>query len=217
MTLHIVREIEKLKKRLLTLSAMVEESYQRSIAALERRDAALAQQVIDADTDVDQMEVDLEEECLKVLALHQPVANDLRFIVSLLKINNDLERIADLAVNIAERALDLMKLERIPMPFDFANMSQKVYAMVKKSLDALVHFDQGLAHQVIALDDEVDELHHQTYGLVMAQIRQNPDHLEALICYLVISRYLERIADQTTNIAEDVLYMIEGKIFRHIL
>lgn len=213
--MHIAREIENLKKRVLTLSAMVEESFDRSVQALNRMDGVLARQVIDADVQVDQFEVDIEEECLKVLALHQPVANDLRFIVSILKINNDLERIADLAVNIAERVLDLQKMERAPIPFDFATMSGKVHDMVKKSLDSLVTLDPELAREVISLDDEVDQIHHETYRLVIDQIKQHPDRIHALICYLVISRYLERIADQTTNIAEDTLYLVEGKIVRH--
>jgi phosphate transport system protein len=214
---HIAKEIEHLKKRILTLSAMVEESFQRSIHALERMDGDLARQVIEGDGQVDEFEVELEEECLKILALHQPVANDLRYIISILKINNDLERIADLAVNISERVLDLQGMERIPAPFDFSKMSKKVDEMVKKSLDSLVHLDAGLAHEVIALDDEVDQMHHATYGLVIARIRRHPERIEALVCYLVISRYLERVADQTTNIAEDTLYMIEGKIVRHSL
>ena len=213
--MHIAREIENLKKRVLTLSAMVEESFDRSVQALNRMDGVLARQVIDADVQVDQFEVDIEEECLKVLALHQPVANDLRFIVSILKINNDLERIADLAVNISERVLDLQKMERTPIPFDFASMSGKVHDMVKKSLDSLVTLDPQMAREVISLDDEVDQMHHETYSLVIDQIKQHPDRIHALICYLVISRYLERIADQTTNIAEDTLYLVEGKIVRH--
>jgi phosphate transport system protein len=196
---------------------MVEESFDRSVQALNRMDGVLARQVIDSDILVDQTEVDIEEECLKVLALHQPVANDLRFIVSILKINNDLERIADLAVNISERVIDLQKMERAPIPFDFTTMSNMVHAMVKKSLDSLVNLDPQLAHEVISLDDEVDAMHHETYQLVIDQIRQHPDRIQALICYLVISRYLERIADQTTNIAEDTLYLIEGKIVRHQL
>jgi phosphate transport system protein len=215
--MHIAREIENLKKRLLALSAMVEESFERSVLALNRMDGTLARQVIGGDVVVDQTEVDIEEECLKVLALHQPVANDLRFIVSILKINNDLERIADLAVNIAERVIDLQQMERTPPPFDFVTMAAKVHDMVKKGLDSLVNLDPHLAREVISLDDEVDQMHHETYGLVIEQIKQHPDRIHGLICYLVISRYLERIADQTTNIAEDTLYLVEGKIVRHQL
>lgn len=217
MTSHIARETEKLKRRLLTLSADVEETYLLAVRALEERDEALAKEVAASDDRIDRQEVDLEEDCLKVLALHQPVANDLRFIVSVMKINNDLERIADMAVNIAERALDLVKVESMEIPFEFTAMSQKVYSMVKKSLDSLVNLDLHEAHEVIALDDEVDALHHKSYGMVIEQIRQHPDRIEALISYLVVSRYLERIADLATNIAEDVHYLIEGDIVRHIM
>lgn len=213
--MHIAREIENLKKRVLTLSAMVEDVFDRAVQAFNRMDPVLARQVIESDVQIDEAEVDIEEECLKVLALHQPVANDLRFIVSILKINNDLERIADLAVNVAERVLDLDRMERGAIPFDFVTMSAKVREMVKKSLDSLVYLDSGMARAVISLDDEVDQIHHQTYGAVIAQIKQNGDRMHSLICYLVISRYLERIADLTTNIAEDTLYLIEGKIVRH--
>lgn len=214
---HIAQEIEKLKRRLLTLSADVEEMYLQAVQALEKMDGSLAKKVAASDDHINRMEVDIEEECLKILALHQPVANDLRFIVSVLKINNDLERIADMAVNIAERVLDLTNYEQLPVPFEFATMSRKVYTMVKKSLDALVNLDADLAREVTALDDEVDALHHQSYGMVIERIQQNPPQIEALICYLVISRYLERIADLATNIAEDTLYLIEGEIVRHIL
>jgi phosphate transport system protein len=217
MTMHIAREIEKLKKRILTLGSEVEDVLQQAVQSLGTMDGGLAAKVAGSDSRIDNMEVDLEEDCLKILALHQPVANDLRFIVSVLKINNDLERIADLAVNISERVLDLLKHERISVPFQFADMSQMVADMVKKSLDSLVNLDAGQAREVIALDDDVDAMHHRSYGLVIDQIRQNPENIEALICYLVVSRYLERIADQATNIAEDVLYLIEGKIVRHTM
>ncbi|MEZ4483884.1 MAG: phosphate signaling complex protein PhoU [Syntrophotaleaceae bacterium] len=217
MTSHIARETEKLKRRLLTLGADVEELYLQAVHSLENLDEELAKKVTESDDRIDRQEVDIEEECLKVLALHQPVANDLRFIVSVLKINNDLERIADLAVNISERALDLMKTPPMPIPFHFTAMSQKVYSMVKKSLDSLVNLDLHEAHEVIALDDEVDALHHQSYGLVVERMRQQPERMEELVSYLVVSRYLERIADQATNIAEDVHYLIEGDIVRHIM
>jgi phosphate transport system protein len=217
MTQHMQRELEKLKKMILALSAVVEESVQQAGLSLEKMDIPLAEVVIDNDEQIDQMEVDLEEECLKILALYQPVAIDLRFIISVLKINNDLERIADLAVNIAERTLALAEEPRIPVPFDFAEMARKVQTMLKKSLDALVNMDTRLALQVCDLDDEVDALHKKTYVLVKEQIRENPDALNALVHYLSVSRHLERIADLATNIAEDVVYMIEGEIVRHTL
>ncbi|MFO7576861.1 MAG: phosphate signaling complex protein PhoU [Pelovirga sp.] len=215
MTQYMQRHMEQLKKRILGLSAVVEENYHQALQSLFRMDADLALQVARGDAEVNEMEVDLEEECLKLLALHQPVAIDLRFIVSVLKINNDLERISDLSVNIAERTLGLAALQRIPVPFALTDMAAKVETMLTKSLDSLVSFDTGLAREVCTLDDEVDAMHKDNYGLVKDQIRRHPERLDALIEYLSISRHLERIADLTTNIAEDVLYMIDGEIIRH--
>lgn len=217
MTQHIQRELEKLKKMILALSAVVEETVQQAVQSLATMDLALAEKVVGGDEVVDQMEVDLEEECLKILALHQPVAADLRFIISVLKINNDLERIADLAVNIAERTRGLNEVGKIPPPFDYPEMGRKVQAMLKQALDALVNLDERAARQTCTLDDEVDAQHRQNYVLVKEQIRQYPERLDALVQFLSVSRHLERIADLATNIAEDVLYMIEGEIVRHTL
>jgi phosphate transport system protein len=217
MTQHMQRELDNLKKMILALSAVAEESVQKAARSIETLDVPLAEEVIGSDDLVDQMEVDLEEECLKILALHQPVAIDLRFIIAVLKINNDLERIADLAVNIAERTVGLSGMSRVEIPFDFAGMARRAETMLNMSLDALVQLDTGIAHQVIALDDEVDAMHSANYGLIKAQILARPETLDALIQHLSLSRHLERIADLATNIAEDVIYMIDGVIVRHSL
>jgi phosphate transport system protein len=161
------------------------------------------------------MEVELEEECLKVLALHQPVAIDLRFIIAVLKINNDLERIGDLAANISERTVALAESDRIDPPFDFTAMAASTQQMLKGSLDCLVQMDTALAQHVLDLDDEVDAMHSRNFQLIKDQIRRHPENLESLTHYLTVSRHLERIADLATNIAEDVYYMIEGEIVRH--
>jgi len=161
------------------------------------------------------MEVDVEEECLKILALYQPVAIDLRFIITALKINNDLERIGDLAVNIAERSEFLARQPEVHVPLDLEKMTEKTQSMLTKSLDALVNMDCDLAHQVCAADDEVDAMNRQMYLTVQDGIRQHPEQLESLIHLLSASRHLERIADHATNIAEDVIYMAEGQIVRH--
>ena len=215
MSTHLRRELESLKRQTLSLSALVEENVRSAVLSLERRDERLAQAVIDADLEVDQAEVDLEEECLKILALHQPVAIDLRFIVAALKINNDLERIGDLAVNIAERAQYLATHDRVAWPFDLMAMAERAQAMVKQSLDALVTMDAGLARQVCAADDEVDAMNREVYLQVQKAIRERPEQLEALVHLLSASRHLERIADHATNIAEDVIYMTRGEIVRH--
>jgi len=212
---HMDREIEKLKKHILTLSALAEERVQQAVQAISARNAELAAQVIERDTEVDLMEVDIEEECLKVLALYQPVAGDLRFVVAVLKINNDLERIADLAVNIAERADFLARHKPVAIPLDFEIMSEKSQAMLRKSLDALMTMNAALAHEVGMEDDEVDELNRQMYLKVQEAMRKQPERIECLVHVLSISRHLERIADYATNIAEDVVYMIEGEIIRH--
>jgi phosphate transport system protein len=217
MSKHLEREIERLKKKILSLGTVVEEAVQKAVRAISDRDAALAQRVIEDDVATDHIEVEVEEECLKILALHQPVAIDLRFIVAVLKINNDLERIGDLAVNIAERAVFLASRnhDRLVTLFDFEEMAAKTQAMLKQSLDALVNVDADLARDVCAADDEVDAMNRQMYIQVEDAIRAHPEQMDALIHMLSISRHLERIADHATNISEDVIYMIEGEIVRH--
>ncbi|MFO7764884.1 MAG: phosphate signaling complex protein PhoU [Pelovirga sp.] len=217
MPVYLQRQIDELKKQILALSAVVEENFHEAIHSLEETDVDLAQAVIRQDGRVNEMEVDLEEECLKILALHQPVAIDLRFIVSVLKINNDLERISDIAANIAQRTIGLAAFKPAHIPFALFDMAAKVEIMLKKCLDALVNMDSKLAREVCHLDDEVDTMHKDNYGLVKNQIRQHPEQLDALIEYLSVSRHLERVADLSTNIAEDVIYMIDGEIIRHTL
>ncbi len=215
MTIHLVKEIDSLKKNILSLSAIVEESVHRAVKSIDERDGALARDVIDNDSVVDQSEVDIEEECLKLLALHQPVAIDLRFIVAVLKINNDLERIGDLAVNLAERALYLSSHPPVELPFDFGAMARKSQSMLRRALDSLVNMDERLAAKVIAEDDDVDAMNLEMYITIQKSIRRDPDGLERYMHYLSASRHLERIADHATNIAEDVIYMIKGEIVRH--
>ena len=212
---HLQREIENLKKKLLALGAFVEESVQKAVTAISKRNAAAAREVIESDPEIDKMEIDIEEDCLKVLALHQPVAIDLRFIVAVLKINNDLERIGDLAVNIAERAAFLATQQRVDIPFDFAGMASKAKTMLARSLDALINGDTELAHSVCAADDEVDQINREMYYQIQDGIRNSPEQMVCLLHLLSVSRHLERIADHATNIAEDVIYMIAGEIVRH--
>jgi phosphate transport system protein len=215
MPVHLQREIENLKNKLLALGAQVETSVRDASLSIEERDADLAQQIIENDISIDKAEVEVEEDCLKILALHQPVAIDLRFIVTVLKINNDLERIGDLAVNIAERAVFLASQPRIDIPIDLVDMAHNARSMLKQSLDALINHDGRLAHEVCANDDIVDGMNSQMYLKVQKAILENPEQISSLIHLLSASRHLERIADHTTNIAEDVIYMVEGKIARH--
>ncbi|MCE5314948.1 MAG: phosphate signaling complex protein PhoU [Armatimonadota bacterium] len=215
MTTHLQREIEKLKKKTLFMGAEVEDSLRKAVDSLIMRNKALAEQVIASDEDMDQLEVEIEEECLKILALHQPVAIDLRYVIAVLKINNDLERIGDLGVNIAERAGYLASHAPIDLPLDFRGMAELAQLMVKRSLDALVNTDTNLARQVRASDDEVDAMNRHMYTLLEDYIRDNPSRVTEAMHLLSASRHLERIADQATNIAEDVIYMVEGEIVRH--
>ena len=215
MSMHMIREIEKLKKMILSLAAMVEESCRLAVKSVASRDGSLARKVIDGDQEIDRVEVDVEEECLKILALHQPVANDLRFIIAMLKINHDLERIGDLAVSISERALTLSEEARPMIDFDLMAMADRVQAMVSRSIDALINRDVKLARAIWMEDDVVDDLNRGMFDQVMAAIRKHPEQLEAMLNMLSVSRNLERIADHATNIAKDVVYLIEGEIVRH--
>jgi phosphate transport system protein len=215
MSQHLSREIENLKKKLLALGAKVEEAVQKAAQSIEQRDRDLAIKVIENDPDIDQSEIEVEEDCLKILALHQPVAIDLRFIVAVLKINNDLERIGDLAVNIAERAVFLESQPKVNISIELVDMAHSAQSMLKKSIDALVNHDAKLAHKVCTSDDVVDDMNRQMYLKVQDAIVENPEQIKPLIHLLSASRHLERIADHTTNIAEDVIYMIEGQIVRH--
>ncbi|MBN1268890.1 MAG: phosphate signaling complex protein PhoU [Kiritimatiellae bacterium] len=215
MSVHLQRELDRLKKLILSLSAVVEGNLAQAVRSVQLRDDGIARHVIQKDEDIDHLEVEVEEECLKILALHQPVAIDLRYIIAVLKLNNDLERIGDLAVNIAERTLFLSRENPPAIPFDFEGMVEKTRNMLRQALDALVNMDTGLAQKVCAEDDEVDAINRDMYEQVKDAIRKHPQDLDALIHLLGVSRYLERIADHATNIAEDIIYMIQGKIIRH--
>lgn len=213
MILH--REIKQLKQRLLSLGAMIEERLELAVKSVTTRDPQLAHQIIEGDIEIDEWEVELEEECLKVLALHQPVAIDLRVIVAVLKINNDLERIGDFASDIAERAYSLAMKPEIAYPFDFVTMAKQVRKMLKQSLDAFVNLDDELASEVCQADDAVDEIHADMFVKLRHALHDHPDKTEELLEYMSISRYLERIGDHATNIAEDVMYLCKGEIVRH--
>lgn len=215
MTAHLQKEIEALKKNILSLVAMVEENVGRAVKSIEERDAGLGEKVIAIDNTIDSREVEIEEDCLKILALYQPVAIDLRFIAAMLKLNNDLERIGDLAVNIAERAIYLANTQRTDVSFDYREMTRKTEAMLKKSFDSFVDMNPDLAREVMASDDEVDEIEGKIVAQTQEAIRKYPDQVDRLLHHMFVARHLERIADHATNIAEDVIYMVEGQIIRH--
>ena len=215
MTKHFVRELEKIKKKILSLGALVEERVYLAIKGIESKDPDLATRIIRSDYEIDETEVEIEEECLKVLALYQPVAIDLRFIVAVIKINNDLERIGDEAVNIAERIQSMAKYPNISFHFDYTEMAEIAAAMLKQSLDALVNLDIDTAFRVITMDDDVDNIQGNAYSQIKQAMREHPQEMTYLINLYLISRHLERVADHATNIAEEVIYLIDGEIVRH--
>ena len=216
MSIHLQKDLEHLDKELLILSSMVEDATNRAMLALVDRRLDLARQVMREDDRINHREVLIEEECLKMLALHQPVAADLRFIVTVLKVNNDLERMGDLAVNIAERAAYLATQEPLQVSLDFPKMAEGVRDMVRKSLDALSNMNPRLARHVLSMDDEIDEANRKMFDILQELMHRDPSTIERAVHLLSASRYLERIADLATNIAQDVVYMSEGRLIRHL-
>ncbi|MFP4350727.1 MAG: phosphate signaling complex protein PhoU [Thermodesulfobacteriota bacterium] len=216
MALHLQRELDKLKNRVLGLGAQVEDRVRLAAKAIKSREIFDADRIIKSDYEIDEEEVEIEEECLKILALHQPVAVDLRFLIATIKINSDLERIADETVNIANRVKSMVGNQPDHgILYDYSVMIQKVQEMLKKSLDALVNLDVDVAFKVCLLDDEVDRIHSEMYQQVKQDIVGSPEDVGYLVNMFLISRHLERIGDHATNVAEEVIYLIEGEIIRH--
>jgi len=215
MSYHLQKEIAALKEKIIYMGTEVEDRVYRATLSLINRNEKMAQAVLAGDHEIDLLEVTIEEDCLKLLALHQPVANDLRFIISVLKINNDLERVGDLAVGIAERSLFLIDQPSIAIPFDMSAMMNTVESMLTRSIEALVNQDVQKAYRVRSEDDRVDAMNREMYALVTREIPNHPKHINILLQNLSISRHLERIADHASNIAEDVIYMVNAEIVRH--
>jgi phosphate transport system protein len=213
---HLQRETDRLKRKILALGALVEESLRLAFQAIEQRDAAKARKVIATDVLIDQNEVEIEEECLKILALYQPVAGDLRFVAAVIKINSELERIGDLAENIAKRALDLLDEYPVPAPPTVAVLADRTGMILERALDALVRQDAVTAREVLVADHEIDALYYQLLDELKAILRADQEHIDAIVLLFSVARHLERLADHATNIAEDVLYMVEGEIQRHV-
>jgi phosphate transport system protein len=215
MTKHFHRDLENLQKAILSLSSLVEDMIDGAGRCLLESQLELARQVIEADQQVDQREVTIEEECLKMLALHQPVAIDLRRIAAVLKINHDLERIGDLAVNIVQRADCLHQRPDFPMPAKLEHMARLATSMVRGALNAFVDSDPNAAREICRRDDEVDAINRQIIGELIALMKLRPDMVEPAMHCFSATRHIERIADHATNIAEDVIYLVEGEIVRH--
>lgn len=214
--MHFHREIDQLKKMILDLGVLVEDRLRRACTLLETNNEVEAQAIMTEDWEVDDMEIRVEEECLKILALHQPVARDLRLIVSIIKINSELERIADIAVNIAKRILTINTSKTADFVFvlDYQPMAAKVLEMVKTSLDALVTEDAGLARKIFLMDDEVNRMRDAAYKTVIREIALGGNNAACLVNIYLIARHLERIGDRAMNVAEEVIYLVEGEIVR---
>ncbi|MEG1479513.1 MAG: phosphate signaling complex protein PhoU [Kiritimatiellia bacterium] len=209
-------EMEALKRLVLELAADAENAMVRAIHAVTAGDSAEAQSVVSNDSAIDEMEVEIEEECLKLMALYQPVAGDLRTLITILKVNGELERIADLATNIATRAIDMADFDVLPEEkMDFAPMVERVHQMLRDALDAFVYHEATVARRTLLADDAVDALNAANYATAKERLLKHPAHAGYVLDCLTVSHALERIADIATNICEDVIYLEEGQIVRH--
>jgi len=214
-TMHFQREMNRLNQDLVSVGKQVEEQLTMAFNAFVQMDVTTARKVIKGDAEVDNVEVEMEEECLKLLALYQPVANDLRLIVAVLKINNDLERIGDHAKNMAEIVLQMAENGPIKVPENMIAIFEKTKLMLRKVLLAFVELDIKIAEAVLAMDDEVDALCKSQLPLQIEMIQHEPDYAGQHLMLLSVCRQLERIGDHASNIAEDIIYLLTGDIIRH--
>ena len=212
---HFVQELEQLKSKLLEMSSLVESAIYRSIAAVSQKDEAAANEVLKNEGRINQIEIEIDEFAISLLALQQPMAQDLRFLVASIKINNDLERMGDLAVNIANRAISLLNEPMVKPLIDIPHIGALVQSMVRKSLDSFVTRDAELARSVLSSDDAVDDLRSASFHELMSFMEKDPKNIRQAVDLLSVVRNLERIADHATNIAEDVLFLIKGIDVRH--
>ena len=215
MSRHLQKDIEVLQQKIIEMGEFVEDRVYQATMSIINRDKAQAQSVINGDAEIDTIEVSIEEESMKLLALYQPVAVDLRFIIAVMKINNDLERVGDLAVNIAERSAYLATQDPIELPFDLRAMAEKAEAMLSRSIDALINLDVKEAYRIRSEDDQVDAYNREMYARIKDDLLRQPENINALLHAVSIGRHLERIADHATNIAEEVIYLVEARIVRH--
>jgi len=213
--MHLQRDLDNLRKSILLLGARVEENINHAISLQANRDLSITALMREAEVEINEMEVTIEEECLKVLALHQPVAVDLRFIIVVLKVNNDLERMGDQAINVLERIEFLAQHPRIEASLEFGAMGELVKTMVKSCLDALVNHEVALAKSVCKLDDKVDAIHAAMFVKLRSIMEADARLIAPSLSLLTISSNFERIADLATNIAEEVIFMEEGEVVRH--
>jgi phosphate transport system protein len=212
---HFDQEQKELKEKLLRMGAMVEEQVANAVKSLVERNSDLARQVVENDHRVNALDVEIDEECLRLIALHQPMAGDLRFLTTAMKISTELERMSDLAENISERAIELNEEPQLKPYIDIPRMAEHALKMIKGALDAFVNHDSALARQVCASDDMVDALTHQIFRELLTYMIEDSHTIKRAVRITFVSKYLERTADHATNVAELVVYMVEGKIIRH--
>jgi phosphate transport system protein len=215
METHFQQELAKLKEQLLKMGGLAERAISNAIDALVKRDTPLAEKTIGEDEKINKMELLIDDWCLKLLALHQPLAADLRFITSAMRINVELERIGDLAVNIAERVVSLNQEPQLKPYIDIPRMAEITKNMVKDVLDSFVNGDADLARAVCARDDQVDALNDQVFRELMTYMISDPKTITRAVHLIIVSKYLERIADHATNIAEGVIFMVKALVIKH--
>jgi phosphate transport system protein len=212
---HFEEELQKLKERLLNMAALVEERVHQAVKALMERRLDVAERIASGDREVNELQIEIDDRCLKLLALQQPMAVDLRLITAAMKINADLERIGDQAVNIAENVVKILPQPPLKPIIDIPRMAEITESMTRDCLDAFVRKDVVLARRVLKRDDEVDQLKDQVFRVLLTYMMADPGTIERALCLILISRNLERIADHATNIAEDVIFLVEAKDVRH--
>jgi phosphate transport system protein len=212
---HFDHELETLKERLLLMGGRAESTIHKAVQAAERRDGALAREVVADDKLIDELEIEIDERCVNLLALQQPLARDLRFITAALKITNDLERVGDHGVNIADGALQLVGHPPLAAMNDVMRLAGLATAMLREALDAFVHQDAETARRLVVRDDAVDQLHRQLFGQLMSTMIQDPTSVERAMTLVLVGRSLERVADLATNIAEEVVFIAEARVIKH--
>jgi phosphate transport system protein len=212
---HFEQDLQALKNRLLNMGALVEERVHGAVQALMARDLAAVERIVNGDQEVNDLQIEIDDRCLKLLALQQPMATDLRLITAAMKINADLERIGDQAVNIAEQAVKILALPPLKPLIDLPRMAEAAERMTRDSLDAFVRRDAALARSILKRDDEVDQLKDQVFRVLLTYMMADPGTIERALSLILVSRHLERIADHATNVAEDVIFVVEAKDVRH--
>lgn len=215
METHFQQELNHLKSEILRMAGLVERAISNAIESLTQRDTPLAEKTIQQDAQINEVELDIDERCLNLLALHQPMAGDLRFITSTMRINTELERIGDLAVNIAERVVSLNQEPQLKPYIDIPNMADISKKMLRDVIDAFVSGDAALARSVCERDDQVDGLNNQIFRELLTYMMEEPKTITRAVHLIIVSRYLERIADHATNIAEGVIFMAEALVIKH--